>query len=101
VHRLALVVVVASCAGDPPPIMAPPDVLARMKPNADTSHNRELTRSSIGGCDDGPSEPVFDGCGPGFREGCGSPRGGGHGGRAGGFMVLGALGLVVRRRRRR
>src|SRR4051812_37813781 len=40
-RRLALIMLLASC-GEPARPHAPPDVLARMNPNADTSHNPTL-----------------------------------------------------------
>lgn len=89
--------------------MMPSEVLDRQDPGADTSRNRELSRSSSrsffdgilgglfggvssGGAMAGPAEPphYYKGCG-----GCGSDRGGAGGA---GALVL-ALGLSLRRRR--
>jgi len=98
--RIALALWLASCATvEQPREMAPPDVLARMKPNADTSHNPVLWSSSEGeGCNT-EHDSIGGGGGPGcapYRQGCGRPRGG----RAGDFSVLGAIAIVLRRRRR-
>ena len=85
--------VLAGCASSPPVQMWPPEVAARANPNADTSNNPTFWESSTDGCTGSSGA----GCSP-YRQGCGSPRGTGHGGH---FAVLGAVALTLRRRRPR
>jgi hypothetical protein len=90
-----LLLALAGCASAPPVESMPPDVLLRSNPAVDTSHNPTLWESSSGGCND--SSDATDGC-RSYTQGCGTPRGAGHGGHA---AILGAIVLTLRRRRPR